>query len=117
MVNLYGTSAVYGTTTLTINSMVANRVPATVKQIVGKNLIRHRTARDVFEWELTINGSIFTKEEKETLLNYRLNTSTSYSFFDGIHDSHYLAEELSFTATQADATNIQTYTLKLVEDI
>jgi predicted secreted protein len=113
------TKIVYGTQTLHLLNINKRRVPGTVKQKIGRNLVKHNVpGRDVYDYEITANGYIFDSVAttatafRTTLESYDDLTKRHYT--DGLITGSFIIEDLTFPD---DANNPlhYTYRIKLIE--
>ena len=108
---------------LIATNIVSRKVPGTVKQIVGKRIVKRNVlARNIYDWDLRISG-IFqgSKSEIETFKSNIYNLQgLKQSYDDGIasHSGSYLIDNNGF---QVDETPEKynngyiTYSLNLIQ--
>ena len=106
----------FGALTLKVDRITPEKVPGTVKQVVGKDLIQKNIpGRTVQDWRLVINGRLVGSTrhtDRTTLTGY--DDLTTHAV-DALHDGSYFIESLVFD----DANNLSTrynYTLVLIQD-
>ncbi len=106
-----------GALTLTVDRITPEKLPGTVKQVIGKDLIQKEIpGRTVQDWKLVINGRLIGSTrhtDRDTLTGY--DDLIVHTLVDGIHDGNYFIESLIFD----DAQNLSTrynYTLVLIQD-
>ena len=113
----YNSTITFGGEILYIRQLRARKVPATLKQVVGRNIIKIKTAaRNLWDWELTITGTIFQSTRETDRDNLEaLQDGTPYALADGSHDGDYFITELSFNDDESSASQIFNYTLTIIQ--
>lgn len=117
------TTVYFGGVTFDASNIIAEKVPGTLKQIIGKRVVHRRIPhRDVWDWKITISGVfVGTTAEigafKESL--YALFGSKQ-TYRDGVsqHDGEYLIETngLSWDENPDKYDNEYiTFTIKLIQ--
>ena len=107
----------FGALTLKADTITPEKVPGTIKQVVGLDLItKNIPGRTVQDWRLVITGRLVGSTrhtDRDTLTDY--DDLTTKAFTDALHDGRYFIESLIFN----DANNLSTrynYTLVLIQD-
>lgn len=112
------TTITFGGITLNVSELVPVKVPGTIKQIVGRQLIQHNLpGRAVQDWSITISGEFFegTRDTLRTDLE-NLDDLNVYAYVDGIHDGQYILVPgtLQFTDSGVEP-NRYLYTLQIIQ--
>jgi hypothetical protein len=104
--------------TLYIDNVSANKVPGTIKQKVGTELVKQSiVGRNVMDWELQCQGTITGtgKDNIRTdLIALRTNLSSN-ALVNGMHDGNYILEDLSWDDDGATAEGYYKYRIRLTE--
>jgi len=104
--------------TLNMESINSIQIPGTIKQKVGKVLVKHAiVGRNVMDWELDCTGILTgtnKANEKADLESLRSNLSSN-ALVNGMHDGNYIVEQLSFDDSGDIAEGFYRYKIKLVE--
>ncbi len=116
----YNSTITLGGQTLYVLSSTVRKVPGTKKQLIGKQVVRMNVlGRDLYDWEININGIIFgsNKEtDRDNLLALQDNQDKNgYAYSDGSHDGTYYIEDLTFEDTGDEGNTVFRYTLRLIE--
>ncbi len=112
----YNSEITLGGNTLYIRSMRAVKRPGTLKQIIGRNVVELRTAsRNIYDWNITISGIIFTDKETNRDLLEAMQDGTPYALVDGSHDGDYFIKNITFNDDGDTSSTIFSYTLELVQ--
>ena len=105
----------FGGETIYAKTMTPNKVPGTVKQVIGKQIIKHSTpGRNMYDWELTISGVIYLDKEANRIALEAFWDGVKHAFVDGKHDGNYLVETLTFNDSGSNPTSYD-YTLQLTQ--
>ena len=114
----YSSVITYGGYTLYISKIVPVQVPATKKQVVGKNIARiNIPGINEWEWELQISGIIWNDgtvidTHRDNLLSTQ--DADTHAYVDGKHDGNYYVIDLDFDDSGENLFHYN-YTLRLVE--
>lgn len=116
------TDIVYGTTVVHATNIVPIKVPATVKQKMGKAVAQIAIlGRDTQDWTLTVTGKILGTTATD-LGNNRaaleaLDNADIHGYADGIHDGNYIIEPGTLQFTDEGQTHFAVYsfTMRLIQ--
>jgi len=106
----YGSTITYSGLTLRVTNINAIKVPSTVKQQMGKDVVEIRIlGRSVQDWELSVTGLILGDSLSELSTNRAaLETADDadvHAYVDGIHDGNYIIVPGSLKFDDKDDTN------------
>ena len=106
-----------GSLTLKVDRIIPEKVPGTVKQVVGKDLIpKNIPGRTVQDWKLIVQGKLYGSTrhtDRTTLESY--DDGTTHQLTDGIHDGRYYMVGLTYNDMGNRPTSYS-FTLSLVQD-
>jgi len=112
----YNSTITLGGNTIYVRRMRPRKVPGTLKQNIGKRIIRLNTpGRDLQDYEIAIEGIIFganMETDRDTL--EALQDGTPYALVDGTHDGDYFID--SYTPSDdEDSSTVFKYSITLIQ--
>ena len=120
MANYNGT-VTFGTTDIHITTISDRQVPGTIKQVVGKTLIKHTIpGRGTQDWDLEMNGNItgsaYQRSTKRSSVQGLFDFQT-HQYTDGIHNGTYIIDNggLSWNTKAEDGGQLHRFTLRLIQ--
>ena len=93
------TTVTFDGVTLNALNISVQRVPGTVKQVLGTNLVKTPIpGRTVMDYEITIQGQFVGTDRAadRATLQADFASKAFKAYVDGIHDGNYIVEELEF---------------------
>lgn len=119
----YGKDSNGSDITLIASNITAKQVSGTVKQIIGKRIVKRNVlARNIYDWDIAISGVY--QGSKEEIENFKSNIYRLYAvkqyYEDGVssHTGSYLIDNNGFQVDESpDKYNngYITYTLNLIQ--
>jgi|SRR3990167_4399208 len=96
----YTSTATYGGTTFNLESVNPLRVPGTIKQKVGRSVVKKMIpGRDIAEWELQITGrltgTVASRDTDRSALN-TLFDADKHAYVDGVNNGDYIIESIEW---------------------
>ena len=108
----------FGDVKLNLIKVNKKKVPGTIKQKVGFNLVKHKVpGLSNYDWEISGNGVIYETSTAATTTRIALealNDIAKHNYSDGLIIGSFIMESLSFP-DEADNPLHYTYNIKLVE--
>ena len=108
----------YGTQTLLLRDLTRRKIPSTIKQRVGGNIVRHNIpARNEQEWEVSGRGIIYDTATAGTTLRKVLESNdnlTKHHYSDGLITGSFIIEDLVFDDSADRPVHFE-YSIKFLE--
>lgn len=115
---------------ITLNGVVLNILNLTprksqkkIKQVVGKTLVQNEIiGLDIQQWELDLSGIVLADDVNSLETNRAnleaLDSTTSYEYIDGLHNSNYFVVpgSLQFEDNGEEIHSFYRYSIKIIEE-
>lgn len=115
----YATSFTFGSLTITAENMDFNKVPGTVKQIVGGKILRLKEIPDKTEdWKGTIKGVFYDSNrnaDRDTLQAIR-DGNLKAILTDGLHNGEYYILNLRWEDNANTIATEQRFTMDIIQE-
>ena len=114
----YSGTITYGGVTLYITSLTPKRVQYKKKQVLGKTVVEVPIiGLNSQQWELQINGIMYTDIDTERTALEALDDATPHAFVDGLHNQNYYIKpgSLSFKDSGDRGGMSYTYSMTLLQ--
>ena len=115
----YNSSITFAGSTLEVESLNAERVPSTIKQIVGGDIfLKNIPGRNQQDWKITINGTFFssTRDADRDSLQTLRNNNTKSDLIDGLHNGSYYILSLRWPSDQNPTGAEHRFTMEIIQD-